>query len=361
MQKKDDKFPLSASSWWNPKEFLKKKHFLEQRALILAAIRSYFLSEKFFEVETPALQISPGLEPHLKAFKTELENPFGMDPETLYLHTSPEFTMKKLLVAGAGNIFQLARCYRNSERSSTHHPEFTMLEWYRVHASYEKIMDDCVALLRACMKTIPSCSIFTWNNVRCDPSKEWERISVCDAFLKYTEIDLMKTIDKHEVPSREKLAAAANAIGISVQEKDSWEDIFFRIFLERIEGKLGIGVPTILYDYPISMAALSRPKPTDSRFAERFELYICGLELANAFCELTDARVQRRRFEEDMNKEEKLYGIRYPIDEDFLSALEFGYPESSGIALGIDRLVMLVTGAKHIDDVLWAPVQGIRV
>jgi len=298
------------------------------------------------------------LEPHLMAFKTSLENPFGLPAEELYLHTSPEFTMKKLLVAGLPRIFQLARCYRNRERSNTHHPEFTMLEWYRAHEPYTKIMEDCEALLRACMKALPDRATFTWNNVISDPQQNWERISVCEAFMRYTKIDIMSTMVDGKIGDAVLLGREAEKIGIAISQTDSWEDIFFRVFLERIENKLGIGVPTILYDYPISMAALSRPKKSDPRFAERFEIYVCGLELANAFGELTDARVQRERFEADMKSKESLYGFRYPIDEDFLAALSFGYPESSGIALGVDRLIMLCTGANSIDEVLWAPVHS---
>ncbi len=348
----------SNSLWWKPENYQKKLPYLEQRSRVIAAIRAYFVREKFHEVETPALQVSPGLEPHLMAFKTSLENPFGLSAEDLYLHTSPEFTMKKLLVAGLPRIFQLARCYRNRERSHTHHPEFTMLEWYRSGAPYTKIMEDCEALLRACMRAVPERALFTWNGVSADVFGKWERITVCEAFQRHTKIDIMRTIDEKNNGDAVLLAREANRLGISVFASDSWEDIFFRIFLEKIEGKLGVGAPTILYDYPISMAALSRPKVSDPRFAERFELYVCGLELANAFGELTDARVQRERFEADMKKKEELYGFRYPVDEDFLTALEFGFPESSGIALGVDRLVMLATGASDIDDVLWAPVQS---
>lgn len=345
-------------AWWNPDAFAKKRIFLDQRNKVLAAIRAYFGREGFSEVETPALQISPGMEPHLQAFATLLESPFQNIPEVRYLHTSPEFTMKKLLVAGAGDIFQMARCYRNRERSSTHHPEFTMLEWYRVGVSYTKIMEDCETLLRTCLVAVPERKAFTWNGVSCDPAAKWERLSVCEAFEKHAGVNLLATIDNDISPSASALAREAERINVRCSASDSWEDIFFRIFLERIEGMLGVGVPTILYDYPVSMAALSRPKSSDPRLAERFELYVCGLELANAFSELTDARVQRARFLADCEKKQALYGYQFPIDEDFLAALEYGYPESAGIALGVDRLVMLVTGAKQIDDVLWAPVSG---
>lgn len=348
----------SQREWWRREEFAKKLPNLEKRTRVFAAIRRFFQEEGFLEVETPALQVSPGLETHLIAFPTVQENPFGLAPRTMYLHTSPEFAMKKLLTAGLPKIFQLAKVFRNRERSHTHHPEFTMLEWYRAGAAYTEIMDDTEKLLRACAESAGGGQKATRKEVECDLSLPFERLSVEEAFRRYTEVDLLSTIDDHASPKPDKLANEAKRLGIHICDKDSWEDLFFRIFLERIEGRLGEGRATILYDYPISMAALSRPKSSDGRLAERFEIYVCGLELANAFGELTDARVQRERFEADMAKKEELYGFRYPIDEDFLNALAYGYPESSGIALGVDRLVMLLTGAESIEDVLWAPVAG---
>jgi lysyl-tRNA synthetase class 2 len=176
------------------------------------------------------------------------------------------------------------------------------------------------------------------------------------AFEQYCGIDLPATVGNPIQPDAARLAVEAARIGIAPRPQDDWETLFFRIFLERIEPNLGIGAPTIVYDYPVSMAALSRPKPDDPRLAERFELYICGLELANAFGELTDAAEQRRRFIADQAKKQALYGETYPIDEDFLAALEHGLPDCAGIALGFDRLVMLATGADNIEDVLWASV-----
>jgi len=340
--------------WWRPDRFAPKRDFLAARQRVVAAIRGFFGQRDFAEVETPALQVSPGLEPHLKAFATELEAPDGRR-RPLMLHTSPEFTMKKLLVAGVPRLYQLARVFRNGERSATHHPEFTMLEWYRADAGYRAVMGDCEELLRAAL-TAAAAGELRWQGRRADPFATWEYISVAAAFERHAGIDLMAAIDDPASPTPAPLAESARRIGIEPRAGDSWEDIFFRIFLHRIEPKLGIGQPTILFDYPVSMAALARPKPGDARLAERFELYVCGLELANAFGELTDAAVQRRRFEADMDTKQRLYGQRYPIDEDFLAALTFGMPESAGIALGVDRLVMLCTGADHIEQVIWAPV-----
>lgn len=332
--------------WWRPDRFARRREHLAVRARILDATRAWFRAQDFVEVETPALQISPGLEPHLQAFKTELRAPGGKGRER-YLHTSPEFAMKKLLAAGMERIFQLARVFRNAERSATHHPEFTMLEWYRANADYTALMDDIDRLLAAVAKR------FTWQGRQCDTTTPAERITVAEAYHRWCGIDILATATDVEI-----LAEAARGIGIAPHAGDRWEDLYFRIFLECIEPHLGVGRPTILFDYPVSMAALSRPKASDPRVCERFEVYVCGLELANAFSELTDANEQRRRFHADMDLKEKLYGERYPIDEDFLQALEHGLPPSAGIALGFDRLVMLASGADHIEDVLWAPVAG---
>jgi lysyl-tRNA synthetase class 2 len=341
--------------WWRPERFQARLPALEARARVIAAVRRFFAERQFLEVETPALQVSPGLEPHLVAFRTTLETP-GETPAPRYLHTSPEFAMKKLLVAGLPRIFQLAHVYRNNERGATHHPEFLMLEWYRAGAGYEDLMADCEVLLREALAAA-GVAEFRRGGRRADPSGPWRRLTVAESFADYCGIDLLATMPDPERPDAGALAAAARRAGVVPHEGDDWEDLFFRIFLERIEPHLGDGAPTILYDYPVSMAALSRPKPADPRLAERFELYVCGLELANAFGELTDAEAQRARFEADQARKEALYGERYPVDEDFLAALAHGMPESAGIALGLDRLVMLATGAEEIEDVLWAPVR----
>ena len=343
-----------AEAWWRREQFERRRDKLAARARILAAIRGFFAARGFAEVETPALQVSPGMEPHLDAFATELRAP-GEPARTRYLHTSPEFAMKKLLAAGMPRIFQLARVFRNGERSRTHHPEFTMLEWYRAGAGYRDLMGDCEGLLRAALAAAGADRL-RWAGRTCDPAGSFERLSVADAFHRHCGIDVLATAPDPAAPSLEFLAEAAKPLGIAPHAGDEWEDLFFRLFLEKIEPHLGIGVPTILYDYPIAMAALARAKPDNKNLAERFELYCCGLELANAFGELTDATEQRKRFIADQEKKQALYGEIYPIDEDFIHALEAGMPESAGIALGFDRLVMLASGAQRIEDVLWAPV-----
>jgi lysyl-tRNA synthetase class 2 len=341
--------------WWRPDRLAARRAKLATRDQVKRAVRDFFDASGYVEVETPALQASPGLEPHLRAFATVLHDPRDGGARPRYLHTSPEFAMKKLLAGGIDRIWQLARVYRNGERGATHHPEFSMLEWYRAGASYRDLMDECERLLRVAQDAA-GVEALRWRDNRADANLPWRRLTVAEAFARYTGIDLLATAPDPHAPDAGRLNAEAARVGIAPHPGDDWETLFFRIFLERIEPCLGIGAPTILCDYPISMAALSRRKPDDHRLAERFELYVCGLELANAFGELTDPAEQRRRFTADQARKQALYGETYPIDEDLLAALDFGLPDCAGIALGFDRLVMLATGAEHIEDVLWAPV-----
>ena len=346
---------MSLREWWHPEAFASRKDNLAIRSKAVAAIRAFFAARDFAEVETPCLQVSPGMEPHIKAFTTAFTDPYGGPDHPLALHTSPEFAMKKLLVAGVPRLYQLARVFRNAERSATHHPEFTMLEWYRAGASLDDLMTDTEALVRAAADAA-GVPLLRRDGRAVDPFGTWRRLSVAEAFFQYAGLDILATAPDPACPDRDLLAAQAGRIGISVSVNDRWDDIFFKIMLDRIEPHLGHGIPVFLHSYPVSMAALSRPDPTDPRIAERFEAYALGVELANAFGELTDAAEQRRRFEADMDLKQALYGVRHPVDEDFLAALAFGMPDSAGIALGFDRLVMLLTGAAAIDDVLWAPV-----
>jgi lysyl-tRNA synthetase class 2 len=298
------------------------------------------------------------MEVHLKAFSTEIEEPFAEQTRRLYLHTSPEFAMKKLLAAGEPRIFQFARVFRNGERAATHHPEFTMLEWYRANADWTTLFADCEGILRAALGAVPaslSANTLRWQGRAADPAPPFERLSVAEAFRRETGIDLLATAPDPRAPEALPLAAEARRIGVATQPRDSWEDVFFKIFLDRIEPKLGVGRPTILHSYPASMAALARVSRADARVAERAELYVAGLEIANGFGELTDDAEQRRRFESDMARKEALYGERFPIDDEFIAAVG-AMPEAAGMALGFDRLLMLATGATQIDDVLWAPV-----
>ena len=346
--------------WWEPERFADKRLRLEARARIARAVRSYFEGQSFVEVETPALQVSPGMEPHLKAFATALHEPFGGPQDgqsTLYLHTSPEFAMKKLVAAGMSRLFQLAHAFRDGERSDLHHPEFAMLEWYRTGTGTAGIIEDCMAVVREAAKAAGA-KRFRRNDVSCDPFAEWERLSAAEAFARDAGIDLLSVLGQDDDPDPAPIKAEARRIGIKCDDRDRFEDVFFRILLERIEPNLGRDRPTVLYDYPLCLSALAKASARDPRLADRFEIYVCGVELANGCAELTDAAEHRRRFARDAAIKQRLYGVQYPADEDFLAALDRGLPDCAGVALGFDRLVMLATGAYSIEDVLWAPVAG---
>jgi lysyl-tRNA synthetase class 2 len=343
--------PPHSSPFWAPHVHADRRPALLARGRIVAALRGWFATEGFIEVETGTLQVSPGNETHLHAFATSLGAPDGTK-SPLYLRTSPEFACKKLLAAGEQRIVEFAKVFRNRERGALHHPEFTMVEWYRAGAPYRALMSDCAALLAQAAEAAGTRQ-FVFRGRTADPFAAPERLTVAEAFETFAGIDLLATLPAGE-PDRERLAKAAIAAGIRIADDDRWGDIFSRVLVERIESRLGIGRATILDEYPSVQAALARPSP-DPRVAERFELYVCGVELANGFGELTDPAEQRRRLEQEMAEKERIYGERYPIDEDFLAALT-AMPQSSGIALGLDRLVMLATGASRIDQVLWTPI-----
>jgi lysyl-tRNA synthetase class 2 len=342
----------SNSRWWNPHIHADRRPFLLARGRIAAAIRDFFAAQDFIEVEASTLQVSPGNEAHLHAFATDL---IGRDghAERLYLHTSPEFACKKLLAAGEPRIFDFARVFRNRERGPLHHPEFTMLEWYRAREPYEAMMADSLAMLATAAHTIAATK-FAFRGKACNPFASPERLTVAEAFARFADIDLLATVSGAKA-DRDALAVSARATGLRIADDDTWSDIFSKVLVAQIEPRLGLERPTILYEYPAVEAALARPKDDDPRVAERFELYVCGVELANGFGELTDAAEQRRRFEVEMTEKQRVHGERYPIDEDFLAALAL-MPPASGVALGFDRLVMLATGASRIEQVMWTPV-----
>jgi len=337
-------------SWWHPDKFEARQPCLKMRMEMMRAIRLFFDAQGFYEVETPLLQVCPTVDVHLHGFETKLLETDLKTAHRRFLQTSPELDMKKLLVAGVPKLYQICKVFRNGEGSRLHSPEFTMLEWYRANADYTDIMDDCVDLLR---KVAESLSIKTYEYRRqtSDPFLDWQRISIFEAFERFAQINLEECLGE-----RDKFAKVAKEQGLAPGPEDEWDDIFFRVMAEKIEPQLGMGAPCILYDYPAHMAALSRVKDSDNRVAERFELYVCGIELANAFSELTDASEQRARIEADLREKERLYGAHYPVDEEFLRALEYGMPKSGGIALGVDRLTMLASGAEDISQVLWGRV-----
>lgn len=339
---------MNQHAWWQKDRHADRRPFLIHRGRVRRALSQWFADEGFIEVECGALQVSPGNETHLHAFKTEFLSEGGDKSSPLYLHTSPEFSCKKLLAAGEEKIVDFARVYRNREEGPLHSPEFTMVEWYRTGANLRDVMQDSVALCRQAIAATGADTL-KWRDASCDPKLEPEYLTLTEAFDRYAKIDLEAVLQ-----DRDAFLKAARAAGINLPDGVTWTDIFSAVLVARIEHRLGEGRLTLLYRYPVCEAALARACPDDPRFADRFEMYACGVELANGFHELTDAEEQRTRFQEDMDLKEALYDERYPIDEDFLAALAH-MPDASGVALGFDRLVMLASGARSISDVLWTP------
>ncbi|MGD9966234.1 MAG: EF-P lysine aminoacylase EpmA [Hyphomonadaceae bacterium] len=303
-----------SSPFWDRARHLDRQPFLNTRAAIQRAVREWFWAQGFTEAEPAMLTGSPGAETHIDAFEVGES----------YLHTSPEFAMKKLLAAGERKLFFLGKTWRRGESGPLHASEFTMVEWYRAHAPYEAVMDDCVEIVRVAARAASSATL-QWRDRRCDPFTAAERITVREAFRQLCPVPM---------------PAAGDA--------------FSAALVHHVEPQLGDGAMTLLTEYPISEAALAQRCAHDASVAERFELYACGVELANGFGELIDPVEQRARLVAAMDEKQQRYGKRWPIDEDFLAALAH-MPPASGVAMGFDRVVMLATGARHINDVLWTP------
>jgi elongation factor P--(R)-beta-lysine ligase len=341
------------SPWWTPARHADVRPFLAARGAVTRAVRAWFDEQGFTEVETGILQVSPGNETHLHAPRTELTGADGARA-IRYLRTSPEFAAKKLLAAGEQKIFEFARVFRDRERGDLHLPEFTMLEWYRANTGYDAVMADSIVIIAHAAQAT-GIGQFSFRNQIADPFAEPELLTVAAAFERFAGIDLLGTVAEGK-GDRDALAAAASA-RVRISDDDNWSDIFSKVLVEHVEPKLGQGRLTVLYEYPVPEAALARAKASDPRVAERFEIYACGVELANGFGELTDAREQRHRFTLAMDEKQRRYGERYPLDEDFLDAVAM-MPEASGVALGFDRLVMLAGGALRIDQVVWTKPAG---
>ncbi len=308
------------------------------------ALRTFFGTQGYLEVETPTLVPTPGLEPHIDPFETPFVPQTGVGKmRPLWLHTSPEYAMKRLLADGSGPLFQLCKTYRNGEVSGTHNPEFTMLEFYRPHADYHAIMADLETALAAVERVVaPGLGLFT--------SLPFERLTVREAVLRHTGIDLLMHSDSAS------LRRAAQDIGVHVGQSTTFDDVFFHLFLELVERKLGVGRPTFLIEYPASMASLSRLKPGDASVAERVELYAQGVELANGFSELIDPVEQRLRLQEEQELRRTLGRPVFALDEAFLAALP-RMPPSGGIAVGLDRVLILLLEATEIAQVLLFPAR----
>jgi elongation factor P--(R)-beta-lysine ligase len=299
----------------------RKANNLRLRAGLISGIRRFFQEHNFLEVETPVRIPSPAPEEHIEAI------PSG----NWFLQTSPELCMKRLLAAGYPRIYQFCKCFRADERGDRHLPEFTMLEWYVAEFDYQRLMDQCETLLRAALKDMGQAKNIAWQNKTVNLASSWERITITDAFARFAPV------------------SSRNALT---------QDRFDEVLVEYVEPHLGWEHPTFLYDYPVELAALARVKKSDPTSAERFELYIGGMEMANGFSELTDACEQRKRFEEAQQARAGKSWARYAMPERFLTALQ-AMPSAAGIALGIDRLVMLLAGTSRIDDVVAFPPESL--
>jgi lysyl-tRNA synthetase class 2 len=338
--------------WWSPKTHAERRPLLLARNRIKAGLQGWLAQEGFTEVDPSALVVSPGNEAHLHGFATLAIGNDGVGMPR-YLHTSPEFAMKKLLAAGETRIAAFAHVFRNRERGALHSPEFTMLEWYRVGQGYQVLMTDVVAFAQLAVQAATA-QVLRFRDRVCDPFQPFERLSVAEAFQLYAGVDLMATMDSQGETDLAAMGAELDRVGIRRAQDDTWSDMLSRVLAQAVEPHLGLGRLTVLDQYPAAEAALARRVPSDPRLAERFEVYACGVELANGFGELTNPVEQRRRFETEMVEKARVFGETYPIDEDLLAALAI-MPDAAGIALGFDRLVMLATGAPRIEDVIWAP------
>lgn len=344
-------------AWWSKENFRDKKPFLLARSNAKNAIRNWFSVNDFTEVETAQLQKSPGNEVHLLGLKTNWSATDGKCHD-LYFATSPEFSCKKLIAAGETRIFEFARVFRNRDIGPLHAPEFTMLEWYRAGADWHQIIDDTLEVCSVAAQA-NNAKNFNWKNLSIPIDATPIKIKVSEAFEKYANIDLCDVLDENGNGLRDEFARLSKKAGINTENSDDWSDIFTKVLISKIEPNLGIDAPTVFYEYPYPEAALARRCSHDKRFVERFELYICGVEIANGFGELTDASEQRKRFLEAMEKQKEIYGSAFPLDEELLDALG-QMPQTSGVALGFDRLIMLISGARKIEDVMWTPFAIIR-
>lgn len=348
------------------------------REQVNQAIREFFTTKRFHEVEVPLLAPSLPAESYVEIFETKLLDRLRR-PQNAYLTTSPEMYLKKLLVAGIGNCFCLTKSFRNTEDMSfLHNPEFSILEWYRGDADYRDVMKDTEELFVAIYKKLfPERSrretsekrksstltkgrlsfgqssgsnlALTYQGQTIDLSPPWERLSMVEAFQKYAKLDLEKALDL------ESIAPIAKTKGYEVGEQTTWEELFHQIYLNEVEPHFGRGKPTIIYDFPSQMAALAKKKDTDPRFAERFEVYIAGLELGDCYSELTDWQEQEERFKAETEERKRIEKTAYPYDVDFIEALKMGLPRCAGLAMGIDRVVMLFADTDKIQNVLFFP------
>ena len=318
---------------WRPAAFIE---VLRLRATLLARIRRFFAQREVLEVETPALSAAAATDPHLRSFLVQSSFP-GQEAMPRYLHTSPEFPMKRLLAAGSGSIYQVCKVFRDAELGRLHNPEFTMLEWYRVGFDYHRLIDEVASLVDDALQGLRTLA---------DP----EKLTYRDAFVRSCGVD------PHEASTQAMIDVARThnitVSGLAADNRDGWRDL---LLTSLVEPQLGSGRLTFVYDYPASAAALARIRPGQPPIAERFELYFEGVELANGFQELTDPEEQRNRLNRDCRTREREGMAPIPIDNRFLAAVAHGLPECSGVALGFDRLIMIAAGVDSIAEVMAFP------
>lgn len=358
------------STWQQIKQHPELKARYLVREQVLDGIRSFFKQRGFTETETPVLARCPGTEPFLEVFSTTLKA-HGLKDQPAYLLTSPEFALKKLVVAGFGSVFEICKSFRNNEGvSGRHNPEFTILEWYHSPGDYFDVMTDFELLFQYLLQRLRSWSThqapamsqlygehsLVYQGRTFNLQSPFPRITVAEAFARYVGVDTTALLD------RDTLLAVARQKGYQVTSKTTWEEVYDQFMLNVIEPALAqLDQPVFLYDYPASQAALSKRKTSDPRFAERFEVYLGGLELGNAFSELTDATEQEARFREELALRARLGKTKYDLDEDYLMALQAGLPPTGGIAVGVDRLIMLLANATSIEETLFFPASELFI
>jgi lysyl-tRNA synthetase class 2 len=322
---------------------------LKARHAVRAAIRAYFDGQGFVEVEPPTLVTAPGMEPHITAVELQVDH--GNGPQRRWLHTSPEFAMKKLLSQGVPRLYSACRVFRAGEHGPHHRVEFTMVEWYRAHQTYDALMTDCESFISAAAHALHG----TTTVGPLDLSPPYERLTLAQAFERYAGVDLLKYLQPLDGRGLQQAARAAGVDVVAAPEHedalDVFERAFYEIMLARVEPAIGLHKPTFLYEWPAPLAALSRISPSDARVAERVELYAGGLELGNGFGELTDATEQAARFSAEQARRARLGKPVYPVDESFLAALRT-MPPATGMAVGLDRVLLLCSGQRDFGDVL---------
>jgi lysyl-tRNA synthetase class 2 len=321
---------------------------LAARHILLREIRSFFDATGYLEIDSPLLTPWPTLDSNIHSVPVDIHSEIGK-PHRLFLHTSPEYSMKKVLAAGAARIYFLGKVFRDGECTALHNPEFTMLEWYRVGAGYADLMDETESMIRGIAERMLGSIRIPFNGKTIDLSAPWKRISVCTLFSDKTGTALVPEA------GTEALMKTADRLGVYYRPDEDWEVLFQRIFMEKLGPGLGETVPVFVTDYPLRLGLNAKPKPVDPQWTERVELYIGGLEIANGYTELTDAAEQERRFLADREKKKKETGEDLPVDKELIDAMKIGLPPCAGIALGVDRLLILMTNSPKIQDVLLFP------